>query len=298
VRLHFQARPVDLYFALGYAVVVSAFIALTRSGNPLGLLLVAVIPGYLAMAALLPRAESADLALRVALASGLSLALVAFLGIIVNFTPWGITLDSIVVSLLALSLILGGLAYARRMRIPSDQRLEMTIRLRVSRWAEYSSFEKGLALVLAASLAIVVPALGISLMSPRPTPPFTELYLLSPSGNLTGYPLQLNVSATGTVIIVVANHEGSPTTYAVDVHVLGLASRYNATSGQNETVVVNDTVLKSYSPFVLADGGTWEQPFPFSIASPGKWELNVLLYRGTSSGTPYRETDLLVNVRP
>jgi uncharacterized membrane protein len=297
VRLHFQARPVDLYLALGYSIVVSAFVVARDFGNLFGLGLVAVVPGYLAMAALIPRADSADWAFRLALTAGLSLSLIAFIGIVVNFTPWGITLVSMTVSLLALCIVLAILAYVRRMALPEDQRLEATIPLAWMRWRDYRPTEKVLAVVLAVSLAVILPVLGISFMTPRPTPAFTELYLVGPTGNLTGYPLQMNVSTPATVTVVVANHEGTPTQYSLGVHLLGLISRFNATSGQNETVVANDSTLNTYNS-TFADGATWELPYTFSIPSAGGWELEFLLFRGSVSGTPYRQAHLLIVVHP
>lgn len=81
-----------------------------------GSLFVLFIPGYSLIQCLYPlREELTDLE-RLALGLGLSLAVVPLVGLILNYTPFGIRLRPIVVSLSALSLALITGAVARRVR--------------------------------------------------------------------------------------------------------------------------------------------------------------------------------------
>lgn len=81
-----------------------------------GSLFVLFIPGYSLIQCLYPlREELTDLE-RLALGLGLSLAVVPLVGLILNYTPFGIRLRPIVVSLSALSLALITGAVARRIR--------------------------------------------------------------------------------------------------------------------------------------------------------------------------------------
>ncbi len=295
MRLHFQTSPADLYLALAYAVVVSVLLLAMGAGDLLGIALVLVVPGYLAMACLLPRADQGDWVLRIALTGGFSLALVAFLGIALDFAPWGITFASVTVSDLALSVALGLLAYRRRMAVPAGERLEVALDLHGPRWDEYGLVEKALAGLVVVILIVVTPLFALSLTQPRPTPGFTELYLLGPTGNFTGYPSTLNVSEPATVRIVVTNHEGSTASYALRVDLVGVTKVYNATSGRNETVEVNRTILQTVS-LGLNNGGIWNESYTFSIASVGTWQVQFLLYRGGDLSAPYRFARLDVAV--
>ncbi|MBC7090491.1 MAG: DUF1616 domain-containing protein [Nitrososphaeria archaeon] len=72
----------------------------------LGSLFVLFIPGYSLIEALYPREGDLTPLERLALSIGLSLALVPLVGLILNYTPWGIRLDPIVVSLSALTVSL------------------------------------------------------------------------------------------------------------------------------------------------------------------------------------------------
>jgi len=89
VRLHFQETPWDLRLAVGYTLVMTA-VLLALGGNLLAILLVLFVPGYVLVAALFPRNGDIDWIERVALAFGLSIAVVPLLGLLLNFTPFGI----------------------------------------------------------------------------------------------------------------------------------------------------------------------------------------------------------------
>ena len=72
----------------------------------LGSLFVLFLPGYSLIEALYPKESDLTPLERLALSIGLSLALVPLVGLILNYTPWGIRLDPIVVSLSILTLSL------------------------------------------------------------------------------------------------------------------------------------------------------------------------------------------------
>ncbi|HYM39213.1 MAG TPA: DUF1616 domain-containing protein [Thermoplasmata archaeon] len=295
MRLQFQARPADLYGVFAYTLVVSAGLLLTGGPNPLGLALVFVIPGYLAMAALLPRADQGDWTLRIGLSVGLSLALLAFLGLALNFTPWGISFTSVTLADLGLSVGLGLLAYGRRMAVPVAERMGVALDGHAARWKEYSLLEKGLTVLLVIILAIMVPLLAVSLTQPRPTPSFTELYLLGPAGNFSAYPWVLNVSQPATAVVGVSNHEGASVGYTLRVDLLGVQKHYNATAGVNETVVVNQTTW-SWFNFTLMNGGSWNRSYMFSIPAVGTWWVAFDLFRAGQLAAPYRSVHLAIVV--
>ncbi|MEM2179169.1 MAG: DUF1616 domain-containing protein, partial [Candidatus Methanomethylicaceae archaeon] len=70
----------------------------------LGSLFVLFLPGYSLIEALYPREEELSPLERLALSIGLSLAIVPLVGLILNYTPWGIRLDPIITALSFLTL--------------------------------------------------------------------------------------------------------------------------------------------------------------------------------------------------
>jgi len=87
--------------------------------NVLGTVFVLWLPGYSLTKALFPKraekdaSEGLDLLERIALSIGLSLALVPMIGLLLNYTPWGIRLTPITISLLAFTAVAATAAVAR-----------------------------------------------------------------------------------------------------------------------------------------------------------------------------------------
>ena len=71
----------------------------------LGSIFVLFLPGYSLIKTLFPTREIDNIE-RTALSIGMSLALVPLVGLLLNYTPWGIRLTPITVSLLSLTIIL------------------------------------------------------------------------------------------------------------------------------------------------------------------------------------------------
>lgn len=86
----------------------------------LGSIFILWFPGYTFIKALYPTevatktsSENLDTMERVALSIGMSLALVAIVGLLLNYTPWGIRLTPVVLSLLSLTTIFATVAIIR-----------------------------------------------------------------------------------------------------------------------------------------------------------------------------------------
>lgn len=65
----------------------------------LGSIAVLFLPGYVTIEALYPREKDLSPLERLALSIGLSLAIIPLIGLVLNYTPWGIRLEPIVSSL-------------------------------------------------------------------------------------------------------------------------------------------------------------------------------------------------------
>lgn len=79
-----------------------------------GALAVLFLPGYALIEALYPKREDLDDLERLALSIGLSLALIPLVGLLLNYTPWGIRLDPIIASLATLDVVLAVAAAIRK----------------------------------------------------------------------------------------------------------------------------------------------------------------------------------------
>ena len=86
----------------------------------LGSVFVLFLPGYVTVEALFPKGRDLDGIERFALSVGLSLALVPLVGLLLNYTPWGIRLTPIVISLTLLTLGLAGVGVGRQYGISAE----------------------------------------------------------------------------------------------------------------------------------------------------------------------------------
>ena len=78
----------------------------------LGAIFVLLLPGYSFIKALFPTREIDNIE-RAALSVGMSLALVPITGLLLNYTPWGIRITPVTLSLLALTTVLATAAILR-----------------------------------------------------------------------------------------------------------------------------------------------------------------------------------------
>lgn len=116
----YAGSPISLWFwgAVGATILSLAFLSVT-SGVALylryafGSVLVLFLPGYSLIEALYPKRELDGLT-RFALSIGLSLALVPLVGLVLNYTPFGIRLLPVAFSIAGLTLVLLVVALRRR----------------------------------------------------------------------------------------------------------------------------------------------------------------------------------------
>jgi len=87
----------------------------------LGAIFVLWLPGYALIKALFPTKEI-DQIERVALSIGMSLALVPITGLLLNYTPWGIRLTPVTLSLLALTVTLATAALIREQTVEEKEK--------------------------------------------------------------------------------------------------------------------------------------------------------------------------------
>lgn len=125
--LRLWERNISFYVSLATALSTVLVVYALPADSPLvalrwvlGSAFVLFIPGYVAVEALFPKNRELDTLERLALSVGLSLALVPLVGLFLNFTPWGIRLVPIMVSLFILTIGLSLVGLGRRFAISID----------------------------------------------------------------------------------------------------------------------------------------------------------------------------------
>jgi len=202
--------PSDLLIVMGLVLLTNLFVltpGLSESvlRNILVLPLVLFLPGYALIAALFPAKSNLDGIERTALSFGLSIAIVPLMGLGLNYTPWGIRLLPILISLSAFTFIMCGLAYFRRAKLPETEAFEVPFReTALSLKAEVlkkpeSKFDKVLTVFLIFSILLSVAALIYVVTSPKEGEHFTEFYILGPEGKADNYTTKYALGENGIV---------------------------------------------------------------------------------------------------
>ena len=195
---------------------------------------------------------------RVALAFGLSIAIVPLIGLVLNFTPWGIRLIPIAVSVSLFTVGCTAVAAVRRWELPEEERFVVPYRewLTTARSEIFEPDDRvdaALNIALAASILLAVGSVGYAIAVPPSGEQFTEFYLLTEDddGELVadGYPDTIEMGETAELVIGIENNEHSTESYTVvvlqqEVETEGNQSavmrseelgRYGTTLNHNET---------------------------------------------------------------
>lgn len=296
----------------------------------LGLVLLLFLPGYAAVAALFPGREpdverldaegnpvaprfqfrervSIDDVARVTLSIGVSAVITPIIALALNFTPWGLYAQPLVLALAGFVVTASLVAAVVRFRLPPDERFAPTLRpassplfLRGTDAGGTGDENKNKSegenpgaanIVLAVGLLVAVVAIGFAMAVPKPGPQFTELYLLSENENGTlvadDYP-DFTADDPTALLVGVENHEREDLNYSLIVELQRVEP--------NGTEVISEERL-AQSEVTVASGERELVRLDLSPTASPDHRLRVLLYRGDVPADPsaesaYRRVDL------
>lgn len=285
-----------------------------------GLPFVLFVPGYALIAALFPEAggpsggeQSAgeatsqsgiDRIERVALSFGTSIAVVPLVGLVLNFTPFGIRLAPIMIALSGLTLTLAIVGARRRWHLPEEERFRVPYKtlgsqIRTEMLEPESRWDAALNVLLVISLLLAVSSVGYAVAVPKQGEKFTEFYLLTESddGELVAdnYPTEFVAGESRSLVVGVGNHEHQPQNYTVVATIQRVKVR------NNSTVILAQRELTRFQTRI-DHNETWQLQHTVSPEMTGTdLRLQYLLYRGSpasdlDSESAYRELHLWVNV--
>lgn len=240
-------------------------LAAFTSGVPriiFGLCLVLFFPGYTLLSALFPKKGDLAGVERIALSFGLSIAVVPLMGLILNYTLWGITLYPILISITGFILACSAVAWRRQLRLPLEERFSITFNFKLPQWVGMGKVDKALSVGLVVAIVASLGFLAYVIAQPRPAEKFTEFYILGPEGKAENYPRELMVGEKATVILGIVNHEHQPTSYRVEID-------------------INGNRDKELAIGILADEAKWEQEVSFVLDKAGlNQTVEFWLYKG------------------
>lgn len=319
-----QTVPVDM---VGVCLAVLASVAVYYVGfeAPIRFLvavpLLLFFPGYVLVGILFPRSGAVDRSRskatgslatisrlgritgfeRVALAVGLSVALVPFYGFGLEALPVG-AFDSVILPTLVGGVLIGAVvASVRRLRVPAAERFRLPLgAIRQAVMAPITGSmprgERIATIALAVTVLLAVLSVGYVFAMPQDGEQFTDLRVMteSPGGELRlgDYPEEIEVDQTAEFVIGVDNREGSSQEYTVVVTAAQVID-----DGESVTAI-ESTELGRYQT-TLDDGQRLQVPQEVTPESTGEFRLNYYLYTGEPPAEPtadnaYRDAHLTV----
>ena len=241
---------------------------------------------------------------RVALSFGLSIAIVPLIGLVLNFTPWGIRLAPIAVSVAGFTLICVGVAAIRRWELPTEERFAVPYREWITA-AKHEVFEPddrtdaALNVMLALSILLAVGSVGYAVAVPPQGEQFSEFYLLTETddGELVadGYPDTMELDETAELIVGIENYEYETTDYTVVVQLQEVVSE------GNESTVVERTEIDRFGTTLEHNETHHERHTLRPTMTGDDLRVQYLLYDGDAPAEPtrenaYRDLHLWINI--
>src|SRR5450759_2387993 len=248
----------------------------------LGIPMVLFLPGYALIAALFSRKNDLDGIERIALSFGLSIAVVPLIGLGLNFTPFGIRLVPILISISVFTLAMLLIAYLRRSKMSEEERFDVKFThlyssLKSDIFISNKGIDRILTIILILSIATSIIMLIYVIATPKQGEKFTEFYILGDNGKAQGYHTQLEAGKTSSVIVGITNQEYILTNYTLNIS------------------LDNDTLNTMH--VTLMHNSTWEEKVLFTPEKTGdNLKLEFLLYKEDNITAPYRDLHLWVNV--
>lgn len=261
--------------------IITPVLSGTTTRIILGLIFILFLPGYSLISALFPKKNDLDKVERIALSFGLSIAVTVLMGLLLNYTPFGIRLIPCLFSLSIFTALMGSIAYIRRWKVPKGDRF--TIKFQhyfnyIPRvFKQKSKIDKYLSIVLIISIIFAISMTVYSITTPKPDEKFTEFYILGSHGKASDYPTNLTVGKKGTILVGIVNHEYNQITYNI---VLKL----------NGKTIKNENISLSHNEKL-------EKRYTFNASQKGKnQKLEVLLYKLPNNFNVYKSLHLWINV--
>jgi len=309
-----QDFPADLALAVVWLVAgIGAIYLPILNETPIRIVLalpvVLFIPGYCLIAALFPKEGDLGLIERIMLSIGVSIAVVPLIVLGLNFTPWGIRLDPIVISLIFFTYVMILVAIYQRVHLPVEKRFRISFSAIAVRTGQeiVPPEERGADRFLSVVLILVMVTAIIGTVYVIVTPKeggerFTEFYVLGEKQIAADYPDQIITGQDYPVYIGVGNYEKRDMAYTIETWLL--KTEFDNVTNISRIIAMDPN---DHVSFTLAHNATTIIPYNLSFKKTGYDRVEFLLFNEGGPGldvtgsdrinASYRDLHLWITVR-
>ena len=267
------------------------------------------IPGYCLIAVLFPKEGDIGLIERMMLSIGVSIAVVPLMGLGLNFTPWGIRLDPIVISLTIFTGVMILVAHYQRALLPLEERFRIPffaiaggIRQMFLPSGE-NRVDRLLNIILTfVILAVILTTIYVIVAAPKEGERFTEFFILGENRTSTDYPDLIITGYNYPMYIGVGNYEYRNISYTIETWIL--RTEFDTTTNTTSVIAMDPSDRLSLT---LAHNATTVIPYTLSLKKTGYNQIEFLLFNESVPGpevggsdrinASYRDLHLWVDVR-
>ena len=273
----------DILILIGVLIITFFLIGFEVYG-PLriisGITVILFLPGYILQAALLPKNNEITSLKIVVLSIALSATVVPLVILILNYTPWGINVYSVMITLCIYTAVVCFIVIYRR-RISFKKRCNPSIAFKMLRlqvlpkWQEKALLDRVFIVVLLLTAVFTGVCFHIFTAAHRSVP-FSEFYMINNEGSTHGGFISSTNDGEMEVILGVVNHEHENAEYIIKVN-------------------INGNTQKAIGPFHLQDSEKLEEAVRFTPSLYQKLSKVEFILLKNSDQSVYRSIHFWVN---
>ena len=265
------------------------------------------IPGYSLSTALFPKKGDISIIERIAISFGFSIAVVPLVGLGLNFTPWGIRLDPIVISLTIFTLLTILVAYYRRVNLPFEERFNVPFHVIGHRIhqeflrSEKTKTDRFLSVVLNLVIIIAILTAIYVIIFPNEGERYTEFFILGENRTADKYPDLINSGQDYSMYVGIGNHEKGDVKYTIETWML--LTEFDSLTNSSHILAMDPHDRLSLT---LSDNETTIVPYNLSVNKIGYNRVEFLLFKDTIPGpdvigsdrinASYRDVNLWITI--
>jgi uncharacterized membrane protein len=283
-----------------FLILVITFISSHILRIVLGTPFILFFPGYTLVNALFLNKENMGGLEKTALSFTMSIAISGLIGLVLNFSPWGISLQSILYTIAAFILLMSSIAWIRNKR----KNVALKLNVGLPGW-QGSKLNKSLMVINVVSVLCIIAVVGYIIAKPKIGERFSEFYILGPNGQTNDYPTEYNMNGNiinqviyedgtvqtnpgfGTIILEIVNQEQQTTVYSVKMMI----------NGDTVNIDFDGSTNNALGPIELPQGEKWENEIGIVPNQNGDHQkVELLLFKGNET-TPEESLYFWIDVK-
>ncbi|VVB59221.1 Uncharacterised protein [uncultured archaeon] len=243
MNILYKSLPIDIILCMLWSIILVPISLFNIEGFIriiLGFPFILFIPGYILIYALFPprkNNQGMNIIERISLSFGFSIALVPLFCFVLNYTPWGIRLESVLFSICIFIISIGFVAVYRWMKISPDERFRISLHLPLQKSQNKLNYTLNIVIIISIIIAVILSSYII--LMPKTGEKFTEFYLVGLDKNSEKFSKNLTNGVNTTRIIEIMNHEYKTINYTVELWLINYTQVYNESANKIEYAMQN-----------------------------------------------------------